>query len=74
MFTNFEAINKMKNCYDYCKILKLKLKTFCTNETKTSNLKSYNLFYVYSSVILLQFATYPYPGNGNRIETVYQWF
>ena len=55
MFTNFEAVDKMKNCYDYCKIVKLKLKTFYTNQTKTSNLKSYKLFYVYSSVILLQF-------------------
>ena len=56
MFTNFEAIDKMKNVTIIVKSLGLKLKTFSTNQTKTSILKSYNLFYVHSSVILLQFA------------------
>ena len=56
MFKNFEAIDKMKNVTIIVKSLGLKLKTFSTNQAKTSILKSYNLFYVYSSVILLQFA------------------
>ena len=43
------------NCYDYCKVVKLKLKRYSTNQSKIFNVKSYNLFYVYSSVILLQY-------------------
>ena len=31
------------NCYDYCKVVKLKLKRYSTNQSKTSNVKSCNL-------------------------------